>query len=185
MAFTPEESFLHEIAKLHIQTFLNNILVIIVIFIHENNDYTLPVIDTIVYSPPSHHIHPDFVSSVFTHTPLFSNDFFKPIPNSDFFASLFSEHVKRDCKFSYVWLTFAQFNSDFFSSYSSTHLIKYKNIIKKINLTTQCYHSINICVDYSRLLEFSYAFIECWKIYGSLILFNPEKPKRLILPIHK
>lgn len=181
-----EQEFFREAANINYLAARSNVLAIAVIFIHRKDDVRKEMVRPIVLSPPTHKVAPNFVKDVFRFIKFFGGEIIPPPPPSDFYAHLFMEHMKkRHGIYSWFWITFAQFNYLLNSPYTSTQQIQHKRVCKEITLSTRYYRSLCWRVNEDALAVYCYAFVECWKIYGTLLLIDPLKNPPIIAAWHR
>lgn len=173
-----DDTYIRTAAAIHFDATKNNILVIAVIFVHENKDPDAPIQRHVVLSPPTHKVNPEFISDVFTFLCGLGTEPITKVPESDLFAHRFFVNAKRAPHMSHFWITFAQFEHRLNTGYTATQQISIDRVIKKVTLSTQYYASCDLHINERALLKYNEAFMKRWQMYYcSLILINPLKTK--------
>lgn len=180
-----DQAFIKKASQIHYNATVNNVLAIAVLFFHGKRSTMDEPIHSIVLSPPTHDIGPDFVKDVFLHLFIYPNTIVPKVEDKDFYAYLFFTHVKSNPRFSYFWITYAQFEPQHDTPFKSCQKIMHGSEHWNIEFSTRYYSSLCTYVNEEKLLEYSKIFIERWKVYGALILFNPLKSKPILHDYHK
>lgn len=164
----------------------HNILTVGIIFIHEDHDTAKKVVDHILLAPPIYEINPNFIKDVFSHLHGLSHKPFIPVNPNDYFAHQFFELASNNSRFSYFWMTYAQFSPFLDIAYKTCHVISsVKHRTARISIATRHQSSACLLIDEKMLFEYSIVFVERWKLHATLVLVNPNISKPVFKAISK